>query len=162
MAALFKQSALLLATSLLISAATPPSQQNSQGIVLTVIATSRNGQPIADLTPGDLTLTDNGASEQIANLALQEETSATPLVVLFDLMDLTLSARDNIAQQLKRSLVDVPQTTPVSVYFILPTGQLQSVVSATSDLATSNTRSQRIGRFSIKRSNGSRSQARPI
>lgn len=122
-------------------AADPPA------ITVNLTATDHKGHRIPDLTAADLTLLDDDSPQQILSLAAAPSAAPTPLVILFDMMDLSLDARAQISQRLKASLVQIPTSRPIYLYLLAPNGRLYSLVRTrgeSAQLATAASRSTRI------------------
>ncbi len=99
---------------------------------LTLVATDRAGNPVTDLRPGDLLLTDKGMSMPVTSLDLVQVDSTRDLVVLLDLMNLTLTQRGFMINRLNESLVDVKP--PPRIYLFAADGRLFPVRDAGSRL----------------------------
>ncbi len=103
--------------------------QTSAGklVGVNLIALDSNGHPVPDLTASDISVFDNHSRQKVVNLRLKQTGVPGALVVLFDLMNSSQVSRGAVTEELKKSLANVPASSPLYLYLLVPDGSLYPV-----------------------------------
>jgi VWFA-related protein len=96
-------------------------------VALNVVALDSAGNPVTDLTAADFTVLDNGSRQQIAALRLNQSAAPTPVVILFDLMNLNIESRGAVENAVKTSLAKLPANDSLYLYLFTENGALYPV-----------------------------------
>lgn len=103
------------------------SPQQLKRVEINVIATDHAGHPVTDLEAGDLRVSDDGAKQQITSLKLISSQSVPPVVLLFDLLDLSFQQSGYEAEQLRKSLAGVTTFSPLYLYVLAGNGSVYAI-----------------------------------
>jgi VWFA-related protein len=106
----------------------------SAQVELKVVATDHSGNPVTDLQPSDLRLTDDGSHEPITSLRLIQSAAPPTVIVLLDLMDLNFQQRGAASNQVRQSLSGLPASTPLHLYLLTESGGIYPVKDVGRDL----------------------------
>jgi len=120
----FKRFALGL---LLAACAALYAQQPAARVSLHVVALDSAGRPVPDLAESDLKVFDNGARQKIVSFRLNQTDGPRALVILFDLMNSSLSSRGEIWNIVKNSLSRLPPANSLYLYLLAEEGSLYAV-----------------------------------
>lgn len=117
---------LLLFTGAIGKAADP------KAITWNVIATNRQGDPVTDLQAGDLRIVDGKSAQPVTVLnAPSTGKNPPPVVILFDLAELSFDQRQVIVRALKESLGNLPSSVPAYLYILQESGRVRPVIPVT-------------------------------
>jgi VWFA-related protein len=94
---------------------------------LRAVAVDSAGQPVPDLTASDFKVYDNGSPQKILSVHLNQTTGPSALVILFDLLNSSLSSRGEISAVMKRSLAHLPSGDNLYLYLLVDDGSLYPV-----------------------------------
>src|SRR5262249_47287436 len=106
----------------LCAAAVLPAQET-----ISLPALDRQGHPVPDLKAGEVQLTDNGQPVAIISFARIKDGSASPTVVLYDLLNTMTAARGNVPRDIAQSLERTEASSQVYLYLLAADGALTPV-----------------------------------
>jgi VWFA-related protein len=102
-------------------------QPPASNVDLRAVAVDSAGQPVPDLTASDFKVYDNGSPQKILSVHLNQTTGPSALVILFDLLNSSLSSRGEISAVMKRSLAHLPSGDNLYFYLLVDDGSLYPV-----------------------------------
>ena len=102
------------------------SATNQRPVRLNVVAVDPAGRPVTDLTASDFAIFDNGSPQQIVSLHLNQSDRPRPLVILFDLMNLSEESRGAVWDNIESSLAHT-SAGPLYLYLLVEDGSLYPV-----------------------------------
>ncbi len=111
--------------SVIARAGAPANGQKS--VTLPIVATNSDGKPVTDLTAAELNISDNGKRQQATSLQLNHSDGPAALVLLFDLLNLNMSSRGVVWDELKRSFPEMPASSVLYLYLLVKDGSLYAV-----------------------------------
>jgi len=101
--------------------------QPARRVALNVVALDSAGKPVPDLTAPDFTIFDNGAAQQAVASRLNQSDGPRVLVILFDLMDSSMSSRGAIVNSVRTSQAHLPSTDSLYLYLLVADGSLYPI-----------------------------------
>ncbi len=110
-----------LLTAGILSAADAQNGSNAiaaKPITFNVIATDHRGEPVTDLQPRDLHILDSKTSQPVSLLNPIQNKRPLPVVILFDLVDLSFEQRGVVVRSLRDSLAKLPFSLPAYLYIL--------------------------------------------
>jgi hypothetical protein len=90
----------------------------SDTITLTVFAYGQRGDPVTDLQPGDITVSDAGHLQQIESLERNVTHKRQPIIILFDLLNSRMEGRSMVRNEIVQSLSHVESGYNLYLYIL--------------------------------------------
>jgi hypothetical protein len=87
-------------------------------ITLNAVAYDRHGDPVADLRPDEVFLSDAGKPQQIVSLRLDQTHKHQPIVILFDLLNSRMTGRALVKNEILQSLRRVESSDNLYLYIL--------------------------------------------
>jgi hypothetical protein len=83
-----------------------------------LVAFDRHWEPIVDLKPTELKLLDNGRAQAIASLTRLENSSSSPTVFLYNLLNTGIYSRATVQEQIVHALQNLPPNASAYLYLL--------------------------------------------
>jgi VWFA-related protein len=97
---------------------------------ISLVALDRQGGPVTDLDVSELQLSDNAQPMPIAAFGRLPSPSASPLIVLYDLLNTAPGTRGNVSKRIAAAIHETRSETPVLLFLLSATGALVPVREA--------------------------------
>src|SRR5262249_40907845 len=82
---------------------------------------------IADLTSNQLRLLDNGRTQAIRTFARLEKGASSPIVLLYDLLNIGIYSRATVQEQIVQALKNLPPNAPAFLYILSGDAELHAI-----------------------------------
>jgi hypothetical protein len=93
-----------------------PTPVASDLITINAVAYDRHGDPVTDLRPEEVLLSDTGKPQQIVSLRLDQTHKHQPIVILFELLNSRMTGRALVKNEIVQSLRRVESNDNLYLY----------------------------------------------
>src|ERR1700761_5294899 len=87
-------------------------------ISLDLVAYDHGDNPVPDLCPEDIRLTDNGKPQKIDSFQLNQTRQRQPVVVFFDLLNSRMAGRDMVKREIVQSFRQIESGDNLYLYLL--------------------------------------------
>jgi VWFA-related protein len=102
----------------------------AQEEAVSVLALDRQGRPVTDLKSDEIQLFDNGKPAPITSFGRLANPSASPTVIVYDLLNTATGARGNVPQQIARAVQQAEGKASIQLFLLTADGAISPVVVA--------------------------------